>query len=231
MELSAKQRKILGKKNKNLRKNGLMPAVLYSSDSSVGNKEVLNLTLETIEFNKVYKEVGTSALVKVNLENRPQANVLISQVQTDPITLEPIHASLFEVNMAEEVETEIPVVLVNDEEHEMVKSGEGIIILLLSDIRVKCLPANIPQQFTVDALKLKELGDVFTAEDLKVDPSKIELLVESEEAIAKLDYAQQQETEEEGPRSVDDVEVTTGAKENDKEEKDNTAQEDNKSEE
>jgi large subunit ribosomal protein L25 len=209
MEISAKKREILGKKNRKLRKQGLLPGVIFSSDSSIGKKEVLNITLALDEFKKAYKEAGTSALLKLTLGDQPKLNVLVTDVQVDPMTLAPIHVSFFEVNMKEEIETEVPVNVINIDEHELVKSGEGIVITLLSAISVKCLPANIPHEFTVDALTLKAVGDVLTAADLKVDTSKVELLVEPEEAIVKLDFAQQLETEEDGPADVSAVEVTT----------------------
>lgn len=209
MEISANKRDVLGSKNKKLRKEGLLPGVVFSSDSSIGKKEVLNLTLKLDEFKKAYKEAGTSALLKLTIGDLPKLNVLVSDVQVDPMTLNPIHVSFFEVNMKEEVETEVPVNVINIDEHELVKSGEGIVITLLSAISVKCLPANIPHEFTVDALNLKAVGDVFTAADLKVDASKVNLLVEPEEAIVKLDFAQQLETGEEGPTDVSQVEVTT----------------------
>lgn len=212
MELSAKKRDLLRKKTKILRKEGLLPAVLFSSDSSRGDKEVQNLTLKIDEFKKVYKEAGTSALVKLSVDEGKNTNILISDVQVDPITLTPIHVSLFEVDMKEEIETDIPVTVINDEEHDLVKSGEGIIIVLQTAIPVKCLPANLPPEFIVDAAQLKAVGDVITVSDIDVDRTKVEILLDAEDPIVKLDFAQQLEVEEEGPTSVDDVEVTTAKK-------------------
>ena len=213
MELSAKKRDLLRKKNKILRKEGLLPAVLYSSESSRGDKEVLNLTLRTDEFKKVYKEAGTSALVKLSVDEGKKTNILISDIQIDPITLLPIHVSLFEVDMKEEIETDIPVNLINNDDHDLVKSGEGIIILLQTTIPVKCLPANLPPEFIVDAAQLKAVGDVIKISDMNVDRTKVEILLDAENPVVKLDFAQQLETEEEGPTSVDEVEITTAKKE------------------
>jgi|688.fasta_scaffold00773_48 large subunit ribosomal protein L25 len=212
MEISAKKRELLGRKTKNLRKQGLLPAVLYSRESSVSGKDVLNLSLNAEEFKKIYREVGTSALIKLNIEDGKKANILISQVQFDAVTLNPIHASLFEVDMKEEIETDIPVNIINGEENDLVKSGEGIVILLQSNIKVKCLPANIPHEFVVDALTFKAVGDVFKVSDLKIDASKVEILIDAEEAIAKMDFAQQLEVEEDTPMSIDQIEVTSEKK-------------------
>jgi len=213
MEISAKKRDLLRRKTKNLRKEGFIPAVLYSSDSSRGDKEILNLTLKTDEFKRVYKDAGTSALVKLSLDEGKKTNILISQVQIDPITLTPIHAGLFEVDMKEQIETEIPVKIINDDVHDLVKNGEGIVILLQSSIKVKCLPADLPHEFIIDALVFKAVGDIFKVESLNVDRTKVELLIDSEEGIAKLDFAlQQEQAVEEAPMSVDQIEVITPEK-------------------
>ncbi|GAI44844.1 unnamed protein product, partial [marine sediment metagenome] len=59
LSLSAKIRKELGKKVKNLRKKGILPGVLYGSKI----KDSLPLEIDLKEFEKIYKEAGESSLI------------------------------------------------------------------------------------------------------------------------------------------------------------------------
>ena len=207
MELFAEKREIKGRKVKNLRNEGLIPAVLYSTSTSRGEKEVQNISINLGEFRKVYKESGSSALVSLKINGLNPVNVLIHEVQLHPLHLTPLHVGLYEVNMKEEIETEVPITLVNAEVNEAVKSGEGILITVLSSVNVKSLPGDIPHEFEVDTAVLKAIGDVITVADLDYNKDKVEILNDAEEVIVKLDFAQQLENEEEGPTSAADVEV------------------------
>ncbi len=211
MELSAQKRSLTGKKVKSLRKKGNVPAVLFSRDSSRGQKEVQNLVLNLGEFKKVYKEAGESSLVKVIIDAKDSVNVLISEVQLHPVHLEPIHIGLYEVDMKAEIETEIPVEVINEELCVPVQSTEGILITVLSHVSIKCLPMNIPHNLEADASKLTEVGAVLKVSDLKIDTSKVEIISDLDEVVLKVDFAQQLEVAEETTASVEDVEVITGA--------------------
>lgn len=209
MELSAQKRKLNGKKVASLRRKGNIPAVLFSRGSSRGEKEVLNLTLNLSEFKKVYKEVGESALIKLNIEDGETVNILISDVQVEPLNLEPIHVGLFEVDMKQEIDAEVPVIVINEDKCPPIESAEGILITVLSYVEVRCLPQNIPHELEADASQLKEVGAVLTVADLPIDTSKVEVLTDMEEVVVKVDFAQQLEESEDGPTDVSDVGVIT----------------------
>lgn len=214
MEILTKERKIKEIKPAALRREGLIPGIVFSKKSSKGETETKPVSIKIDDFKKIYAEAGESTLVTL----KPESNgtdpyqVLISDVQRHPISLEPIHASFYEVDLTEEITANVPIEIINDESHPLVKSGEGIVITVLSEIEVKCLPQNLPPAFEVDATALKEVGDVLTIADaIKIDTTKVELLAEQEEVIVKMDFAEQLE-EEADEGSVDDVEVITGAK-------------------
>ncbi len=222
MELHGEKREIKGSKVKTLRKEGIIPAVVFSKKSSLGEVDVLNVQISAKEFTKVFAEVGTSALIdfKIGTETK---DVLIKDIQIDPITLAPTHVSLYEVDMSQPIETDIPVELINEEECEPVKAKTGILIQVLDEIRIRTLPKNMPKHFEVDVSVLKEVEDFLTiAQAIKVDPEKIEILNDSEELLVKVDYAEQREVEEQ-ETSVDSVEVITEAKDGEKPENESEA--------
>ena len=95
LKLSAKPRKILGRKVKKIRREGILPANLYG-------KKIKSQALElpTAEFLKVFKEVGETSLVDlvINSQTRP---VLIHNLQIHPVTDEPLHVDFHQVSLTE----------------------------------------------------------------------------------------------------------------------------------
>lgn len=211
MELFAKERNLKTDKVKSLRSEGHIPGIVFSKKTSQGKEETVPVSVNLNDFLKVYAEAGESTLISLKTDKGNGKEVLISDLQVDPISLEPIHVSLYEVDMTQEISAHVPVEVINEDEHPKVKSKEALIITILNEIEVTCLPKDLPSEFTVDALALNEIGDVLTVEEaIKYDKEKLELGVEPEEVLIKLDYAEQPEIEvEEEEMGVEDVEVAT----------------------
>lgn len=215
MEILARKRTLTGKKVKRLRTEGFIPAVVYSKASSNKEKDVLPIEINLKEFLSVYKVCGTSSIVGIKLEDsKSTIKTLVTAIQKEPISLDVLHVSFFEVDLAEKVTRMVPIELINEDKCEPVNSGEGILITILDEIEIECLPTDIPSAFTVDVSVLKAVDDVLTiAEGIKYDSSKIEIKTDKEEAIVKVDYAAQLEQAEDSAASIEDVEITTAKKE------------------
>jgi len=190
MEIVAKERSVEGKKVKNLRKEGVIPAVLFGKDV-----KPVSLSLESKAFNKVYEDAGETALVDLIIDKKSPIKVLLTNVQTNPISNQIIHASLHKVKLTEKITAKIPIEIVG--ETDIVKSGEGIILHLLNELEVECLPTDLPQDILVDISKLVKIDDFIAVKDLPLDRNKIEIKADPEELVVKIDYAKQQEQEEE----------------------------------
>lgn len=214
MELSANIRQTTGSKVKKIREIGKTPGVVYSTKSSIGKADVLNIEVDTKELVKIYKLAGESTLVELDV-NGSRRDVLFKNVQVDPISYKPLHVSFFEVDMSQPIETEIPVILINEDQCAPVKDGSGILIQVIDSIKVKCLPKFIPQKFEIDVSVLKNVEDVLTiGEAIKLTNDKVEILDDTSEALVKVDFAEQKEAEAE-PTSVSDVDVVTAKEESD----------------
>ena len=81
LQLKATLREELGKKVKHLRKNEMIPAVLYGH--GIKNK---NLTISESVFNKLYKEAGDSSLFDVIVGEDKPVKAIIQKIQTDPLS-------------------------------------------------------------------------------------------------------------------------------------------------
>lgn len=220
MEISATKRTIKGSKVKQLRTQGLIPGSIFSTKSSRAKAESTDISIEQISFLKLYKEAGESTLIKVKIESDKTRECLISEVQFHPVTLNIRSVNFYEVDLTEKITANIPVEIIGEELNPIIKSGDAILLNVLSEIEVECLPRDLPQHFEVDVSNLKEVGDMISIADaIHVDESKVTILTDKTEILVKLDHAQQQETAEEEAKTVDDVEVLDkGKKEDDEEE-------------
>lgn len=182
--LKAKIREITGKKVDQLRKEDLIPAIMYGHDV-----KPQNLAVNYLDFSRVYEKAGESALIELEVEGK-KANVLVHDLQNDSMSGRISHIDFFQVNMKEEVETEIPLEFVG--ESGAVKELGGVLIKSLDEISVKCLPADLPEKYEIDLSKLATFDDVIAVKDLQVS-EKIEILSDPETIIASVQEPRSQE--------------------------------------
>lgn len=173
--LKADIRDIVGKKVAKMRKENKVPAVMY------GNKiAAQNLWVNNLDFTRVHNKAGESALIELEVGGK-KLNVLIHELQHDHRTGKVSHVDFFQVNMKEEVETEIPLEFVG--ESAAVKALGGVLIKNMDAVSVKCLPANLPEKFVIDLSKLATFEDHITVADLKLS-DVVEILLEDDTVIA-----------------------------------------------
>src|SRR3989344_482016 len=99
MELKVEKRDLLGKKVQSLRKQGLLPAELYGH--GVANS---HLSINTREFEKIYKEAGENTVINVTIDGSVKP-VLIQDVQFHPVSGDIESVDFYEVRM-DEIEVE-----------------------------------------------------------------------------------------------------------------------------
>ncbi len=215
LTIKVKKREILGKKVKNLRQKGVLPAVLYGP-------KIKNLSLEVDfkEFENIYKEIGESSLVSLEVdpstgssaETHPKPSgqvkkfpVLIHEVKKDPLTGKLIHVDFYQPILTEEVEVTVPVVF--EGEAPAVKEFGGTLVREISEIEVKALPQNFPHEIRVNIENLKTLEDEILVKDLKL-PEGAKVQREPDEIIAVVIPPEKVEEELEKPveEKVEEVE-------------------------
>ena len=172
--LSAEERTIVGKKVKNLRKQGLVPAVVYGP----GLKDTVQISVNEKIFSKFYQVHGHSTLLELSSGGK-NYQVLIRDVQVDPVRRNPVHVDFFAPNLTKETTASVPLMLINTPE------GPGIFNPQLSELHVSGLPREIPARMEVDCAVLQEVGDVIRVSDL-VMPEGITVLTNPDEVVASL---------------------------------------------
>lgn len=181
--LKARERTVLGKKVKHLRKDGQIPAHVF------GNiKEVEHVSVNGHDFIKVFKQAGETGLVDLKIGDDRVRPVMIKEVDTDPVKSEILHIGFYAVNLKEKVTVPVPIVLVG-EGPESVKLGQTVVLQTLSEVEVEALPSDLIENIEVNIEVLKEIGDAITVADLNYDRSILTVLAEPEEIVVKLDDA------------------------------------------
>ncbi len=215
MELIAQQRQAFGKKTKALRRARLLPAVVFGKDV-----ENLAVTVGAHDFAKVYAEAGETNLITLKVDTKDH-NVLVKDVQYHPVTSSLLHVGFYEVDLTKKIRAEIPVEVIGEETNELIKSGEALPLVLINEITVEALPAELPNEFVVDVSGLVEVGAGITIAQLNYDRDKVEIIGhETDELVVKLDYALQEETEEaevSEQEALEKLEATGEAKAEDEE--------------
>ena len=170
MKLSVKKRDIFGKKVKNLRAQGLVPAVIYGK-----HVEAESISCVKNDLLKVYRAAWYST--PVELTGDVDHLVLINSLQLDPVSDEIISADFLAVSRTEKVAAKIPVVTFGESQLE--KLNEGKIMQIRDEVEVEAFPQDLPSKFEIDISVLETVNDVFFVKDLKVS-DKVTILDDPE---------------------------------------------------
>jgi len=190
MQLKGLPREPLGKRSRRLLREGKLPAIVYGH-----NTEPTPITLDRLEFQKVFIKSGRTHLVDLAIDGR-MGKVLVREIQTHPRRLGPIHVDFYQVNLEEKIEVEVPVHLVG--ESGPVKQGDADILQPMHSIRVECLPSDIPESFEVDITALEEIEAELRVADITV-PKGVTVLDDPEELVVKIVHKRELKVEEEVP--------------------------------
>lgn len=185
MDLKVEKRDILGKKVDALRQEGLLPAELYGR--AMPN---LHLSVNTKDFEKIYKAAGENTVVNVIMEGASKP-ALIYNVQHHPVSGDIESIDLYAVRMDEEITATVPIVFTG--ESGVVKSGLGVLVESMDEIEVEALPSDIPHEITVDISGLKEVGDSIYVKDIIIT-GKFKFSIDPDNVIVSIsDLAPEEE--------------------------------------
>jgi large subunit ribosomal protein L25 len=208
IELKTQKREVLGKKVKNLRREGLVPAVLYGHET-----DSIPLQVEERELNRVLAQAGGHRLIALKVgRSRKRHTALARDVQWDVITSRPLHVDFYAVVMTEKITTEVPLVFVG--EAPAADQVGAMVLQGLDEVEIECLPGDLIEAIEVDLSGLEEIDQAIYVKDLPLPPT-IDLLTDTEELVAKVTWAAAEEVEEEEvvPVMPEEVEVIVKGKE------------------
>jgi len=130
-----------------LRRQGFVPAVLYGEAA-----KSVPLTLKKKDIIEILRsETGENTIFKVAFDSEKR-EVMIKEVQINPITDELTHVDLIQISMDKPVKVSVPVELTG--EAVGVKTEGGIVDFLLRELDIECLPGDIPEAIKLDISNL-----------------------------------------------------------------------------
>jgi large subunit ribosomal protein L25 len=174
LKLEVTKRKVLGKKVKKLRREGILPGNIYGKDF-----KSLSIEVSYKDFEPIFKEAGETGVVDIHVDDQV-IPVLIHGVQTDYKKV-PLHAEFYKVNLKEKVKAMVPLEFIGEPKAEADKVG--LLMQILSEVEV--LPTELPEKLEVNVEPLALVDDQITVGDLKA-PEGVEVLTDPTQVLAKI---------------------------------------------
>jgi large subunit ribosomal protein L25 len=189
IELNAAPRKVIGKQVKALRRAGLVPANLYGR-----LVKPLALQVDAKSLNRVLAHAGTSHLILLNVEGRPESLMALArEIQREPITGSLYHVDLFAVSMTERVKLDVRIVLTG--ESPAVQRGEGVLVHALNTIEIECLPGDLIDSIRLDVSGLDKVDARLAVNDLPVSAG-VQILADPDETVVLVSPIREEKAEE-----------------------------------
>jgi large subunit ribosomal protein L25 len=192
--LKLDMRELHGKKARQLRKQGFVPAIVYGpAIEPISTQAAYN------EMERVWRHAGKHTPVQLTVDGKSKI-AMIKDVDIEPAKGRIRHVSFHAVNANETVIAEVPIRLVGEGESEAERSGL-VVLQSLEKFEVRALPMDLPEALEVSILGLKEPGDRVTLGEVKL-PDNVELVEH------KTGHEEELEEGEEAP-SINDLVIAT----------------------
>lgn len=204
LALQAAPRKILGKKSRFLRRQGITPTHLFGHDL-----KSLALQCDSKELQQLIARAGMTRLIDLKLDTEKQPrSVFIREIQRDVVTQQLLHVDFYQVKKGEKIAVDVPIVLVG--EAPAMKLKGRMLIHGITSLSIECLPGDVPPRVEVDLSRLEEVEQPIHVKDIRLGPDIVvhtdpeQLLVKVSEVVVKVE-------EEAVPEEVEAEEVAAKA--------------------
>ena len=197
LQLNTETRNIFGKKLKNSKKEGKIPAVVYGK-----GKESKPLFVNLNEFKKIWKNIEEATIVK--LKGGSSDEVLVYDTEKDPVRGEFIHVDFYALDVDKPITADVKIIY--EGVSPAVKEKGGVLVKVLHTLEIEALPKDFPHEIKIDISKLINIGDRIIVKDLVFGKSvKIN---SKEDQIIVLAKPHTEEKVDETPRTIEDVELS-----------------------
>jgi len=186
-KMNASKRDLLGRKVKQLRREGLIPATMYGHGF-----EAVSIQFNAKDFQKIFDHVGESGLVDIEMDGKAYP-ILFRNPQYHPVWGELVHVDCYKVNLKEKIVTTVPLELIG--EAPIVKAG-NILVPVTEEVEIEALPTDLPEKIEVDISGMETLESMITVADLIFDKSKIEIKTDATQVVVKVEEPKEEVIEE-----------------------------------
>ena len=166
INVTLQARTLQGKKVAQLRKEGVVPGVIYGQ----GLDPIL-VQSPYSELDRVVRKAGRHTPIHVTVDSKKKI-AMIKDVDRDPVKARIRHISFHAVKANEVVTAEVPIRLVGEGTSEAEKAGL-VILQAIEQIEIKAKPADLPEALEVSLEGLVSTDDKLTLADITL-PSGVE---------------------------------------------------------
>lgn len=191
--IKAESRQDVGKKiAKKLRKEGKVPAIIYGD-----KKDSIPITIDLDYVKQILKsEKKENTLLKIHRDDIT-VDAMLHEVQYDYLSDNIIHVDFLRVDVTKEVNVWVPIVVTG--EPIGVKVEDGVFDFISREIKVRCTPERIPNNFELDVSELHS-GSSIKVCDIELGEN-VKLMLEPQRVICAVNAkgagpAEEEEEEE-----------------------------------
>ena len=177
-QLSANTRTVLGNSVRKLRKQGLLPAVLYGQ-----NFNSLPIQIDKKTFLKLYKQVGKTNVIDLSVGSQTLP-VIVQDLDIDPVFGDVRHVDFLVVNLKQKVKVTVPIQYIGTPIG--VKQLGAVLTVNLDELEIEVLPEKIPDFITVDVTNLTNIHDSISVADLLQVAQDYQILNDLETILVSL---------------------------------------------
>lgn len=152
-------REAQGKKVAGLRKEGIVPGVIYGH-----NLEPILVQSPYGEIEKTVREAGKHTPVYVTIDGKKKI-AMIKDIDRDPVKARIRHVSFHAVKAGELVTAEVPIHLVGEGESAAERAG-FVVLQAIEMVEIKAKPAELPEALEVSIVSLATDEDKITLADI-----------------------------------------------------------------
>ncbi|MFC2064124.1 50S ribosomal protein L25 [Chloroflexota bacterium] len=209
--VNATPRTVVGKQVRALRREGILPAVLYGP-----RMDSINVSLDERSATRILAKITASSLVTVLLDGK-EYPALVREKQRNFIKGNLLHVDFQVISMTEKLRTKVGIVI--EGEAPVIHEFIAVLVNGLEELEVECLPSDLPERIVVDVSSLANIGDGIYVKDIVVS-DKVEILDDMEEMIvfATSSYEEPEEEEVEVDEELEEPDVIEKGKKEEGEE-------------
>ena len=186
--INAEKRNVTGKQVKALRRQGLLPGVIYGR-----HIEAFPIQMDAHDASLILDKLTASSLITIDVDGE-KFNVLMRDRQRDVIFGDLLHVDFLVVSLTEKLRATIELKLVG--EAPVADNPEVVVTQVLNDIEIEAFPQDLPEVIEVDISTLETVDDEITVADLDLGED-IAILTDPNETIVSVGYVAQEEIAEE----------------------------------
>ncbi|MXX52119.1 MAG: 50S ribosomal protein L25 [Chloroflexi bacterium] len=176
-QLAAQKRRAHGKKNRQLRRDGFVPGILYGPSI-----EPLSVQFPYRAVEVMLMEAGGTNLIDIEVEGAVYPS-LAREVQRDVVRGDILHVDFLAVDQSQRISVEVPIVMKGSSP--VVAAREGILITGRSSLTLEVFPSDIRNRIVIDLTQLTELGAEVLVGDLRFGEN-VTVHNDSNEMLAKI---------------------------------------------